>query len=381
MNEIYLDAHASTPVDRRVLDAMLPYFTEYFGNGNHRNGWRANQALENARTEVAETIGAFPGEVFFTSGATEAVNTGITRLALSFPEKKHVVTQSTEHPAVLETIGNLETKGYSVTYLSVDSNGLIDLEELENSIRTDTLLVAIMLVNNEIGTVQPISQIGSICKGKDTKFFCDMTQGVGWYDIDVHREKVDVASFSGHKIYGPRGIGALYYRGSRGPLFSSLMYGGGQEKGVRPGTVNVPGAVGFGKACSLLLENREQDNNHITGLRNTMLKNIQENIDGVHLNGPKELRHPGNISLRIDGMRSERLIAHLPHLMLSNTSACTGGVSISHVLRAVGLDDTQAEESFRIGIGKNNTFEEIAQASDMIIQEVNRVRKQTPVLS
>ncbi len=375
MKEVYLDAHASTAVDPLVLETMIPFFTQYFGNGNHKNGWKAAKALEAARMNVATVLGAYPQEVYFTSGATEAINTGILGLAQLYPRKKHLVTQVTEHSAVLQTVRHLETQGYSVTYLPVDAAGHIDVLELEASIREDTLLVAIMLVNNEIGTIHPIQSIGDLCQKKGTLFFCDATQGVGYHPLDVHASHIDVASISAHKIHGPKGIGALYSRISLPPL----IFGGGQERGLRAGTVNVPGAIGLGKACSLLHENREQYLTHVTSLRDRLLHALLEHIEDVHINGDQNHRHPGNINIRIDGLPNELLMARLPDILLSSSSACGANTKTSHVLSAIGLSPEEIQQCLRMGISRTSSVEEIDYAAQAIIGAARRLRRAQPL--
>ena len=379
MKEIYLDAHAGTPVDANVIDAMMPYFTHYFGSGNHRNGWQASQALEIARLEVAQLIGAYPGNILFTSGATEAINIGLIGLAKLYPEKKHIITQPTEHAAVLAVIKFLEKQGYSISYVPVDSYGIIDTEVLEKSITPNTLCVAIMLANNEIGSVQPIEAIGKICKAADIKFFCDITQGAGWYPVNVDLQNIDLAVFSAHKIYGPKGIGALYYRGTIGSL-QPVLHGGGQEKGVRPGTVNIPGAVGFAEACALVKEQRTSITDHLLRLRNHLWHLLSTSLEEISVNGSMEHRHPGNLNVRIKGISSESLIGKLQNIMLSNSSACSSGnTKASHVLTSLQLTEEQAKECVRIGIGKYNTLEEIEFTASKIIETVNKLRKSTNV--
>jgi cysteine desulfurase len=375
MKEIYLDAHASTPVDANVIDAMMPYFTRYFGNGNHRNGWQANQALEVARLKVAQLIGAYPGNILFTSGATEAINIGLIGLAKLYPEKKHIITQPTEHPAVLETIRFLEKQGYAISYLPLDAYGIIDIQALEKAITPNTLCVAIMLANNEIGSMQPIEAIGKICKATDTRFFCDITQGAGWYPVDVDMQNIDMAVFSAHKIYGPKGNGALYYRGSISSL-PPLLHGGGQEKGVRSGTVNIPGIVGFAKACELMKEQRTSITDHLLHLRNHLWHLLSSSLEEITVNGSMEHRHPGNLNVRIKGVNSESLIGKLQNIMLSNSSACSSGsTKPSHVLTSLQLTEAQARECVRIGIGKYNTLEEIEFTAGKIIEAVNKLRR------
>lgn len=379
MKEIYLDAHASTPVDAKVIEAMMPYFTHCFGNGNHRHGWQSAQALETARLEVAQLIGAYPGNILFTSGATEAINIGLIGLTRLYPEKKHIITQPTEHAAVLQTVKFLEKQGYTISYLPVNAFGIIDIEVLKKTIAPNTLCVAIMLANSEIGSVQPIEAIGETCKATGTKFFCDITQGAGWYPVDVGAQNMDMAVLSAHKIYGPKGIGALYYGNGMGSL-PPLLHGGGQEKGIRPGTVNIPGAVGFAMACTLMKEQRTSITDHLLHLRNRLWHLLSSSLEEITVNGSMEHRHPGNLNVRIKGVNSESLIGKLQNIMLSNSSACSSGSSKpSHVLTSLQLTEVQAKECVRIGIGKYNTLEEIEFAAGKIIETVNKLRKPTSV--
>ncbi|MEM9326294.1 MAG: cysteine desulfurase family protein [Bacteroidota bacterium] len=370
--EIYLDAHASTAVDPLVLEAMLPYFTQYYGNGQHRNGWKAAKALEAARMDVANTLGAYPQEVYFTSGATEAINTGVIGLTQLFPDKRHIVTQVTEHPAVLETLRHLELKGYAVTYLPVNGLGHIDLDQLASVITAQTLLVVIMLANNEIGTIHPIEAIGKVCREKETLFFCDTTQGIGWHPIDVHAMNIDLACISAHKIYGPRGIGSLYSRLELPPL----LFGGRQERGVRSGTVNLPGAVGLGKACALIQEKGAQTTAHVLTLRNRLWGKLREEVHGVQLNGDPDHRHPANLNVRIPGIPNEWLMGQLPHILLSSSSACSGSTKISHVLQAIGLSSEESQECLRMGVTRTNTEEEVDEVAAQITDVMRRRRPQ-----
>lgn len=379
MKEIYLDAHASTPVDAKVIEAMMPYFTHCFGNGNHRHGWQSAQALETARLEVAQFIGAYPGNILFTSGATEAINIGLIGLAKLYPEKKHIITQPTEHAAVLQTMKFLEKQGYKISYLPVNAVGIIDIEVLKKTIAPNTLCVAIMLANSEIGSVQPIEAIGETCKATGTKFFCDITQGAGWYPVDVGTHNMDMAVLSAHKIYGPKGIGALYYGNGIGKL-PPLFHGGGQEKGIRPGTVNIPGAVGFAMACTLMKGQRASITDHLLHLRNRLWDLLSSSLEEITVNGSMEHRHPGNLNVRIKGVSSESLIGKLQNIMLSNSSACSSGsTKPSHVLTSLQLTEVQAKECVRIGIGKYNTLEEIEFAAGQIIEAVHKLRKSTSV--
>jgi cysteine desulfurase len=307
--EIYLDSHATTRVDQDVLDTMLPYFNKFYGNGNHRAGWKSNAAMEKARIQVSTLLGGRPTEVIFTSGATEAINLGLLGLSnANISSRNHIVTQRTEHPAVLNCIQHLRERGFRVTMLEVDGVGRIDLKELEKTVTDKTLVVTIMLANNEIGTIQPVEEIGQICHKYGAKFFCDLTQGLGWYPIAVDKMNIDLAAMSSHKIYGPRGVGALYVRRFPKVSLAPVMLGGGQERGIRPGTANIPGIVGFGKACEMLLENPKQDTAHVSFLRNRLKDHIFNSVEGVKLNGCAHLRHPGNLNLTIPKISGEDLI-------------------------------------------------------------------------
>jgi len=372
---IYLDSHATTPVDQDVLSEMLPYFTEHYGNGNHKSGWKTNEAVENARFQVSNIIGAKPSEIVFTSGATEAINIALLGLAnANTSSKNHIVTQKTEHKAVLECIESLKEKDFVVTMLDVDSVGRIDLKELDQAVTGKTLAVAIMLANNEIGTVQPIKEIGEICKKQGAKFFCDITQGIGWHIIDMVEMNIDLAAMSAHKIYGPRGVGALFIRKSNPITFiNPILFGGGQEKGLRPGTINVPAIVGFGKACEVLNTSSKEIYNHVKTLRNRFQNHLVSSIDGIQINGCLENRHPGNLNITIPNILAEQLKELLPNVMFSTTSACSGhSTEPSHVLLALQLGNDAINSSFRLGIGKFNTIEEIDFVACKIADVLNR---------
>ena len=359
--QIYLDSQATTPVDQDVLETMLPYFTRHYGNGNHKAGWKTSEAVENARHQVSSLLGARPSEITFASGATEAINLALLGLAKRAPKhKNHIVTQPTEHKAVLQCIDHLRKKRYKISMLEVDSVGRICLESLKKEITENTLLVAIMLANNEIGTVQPVKKIGNLCKENKATFFCDITQGLGWYPINMKELNIDMAAFSGHKIYGPLGAGGLYIRKTK-PRFDlePLLFGGAQEKGLRPGTVNVPAIVGLGKACELL-SGSEEIYGYIKELRDDLKEQLFRSIDGLKLNGCPDNRHPGNLNIAIPSISSDQLKQLLPNVLFSTTSACSSLSSKpSHVLSALTKDKNILKNSFRIGINKYNTKEEI----------------------
>ena len=374
---IYLDSHATTPVDQEVLDSMLPFFTQYYGNGNHKAGWKTNSALEEARLQVSTYIGARPTELIFTSGATEAINLALSGLAQANPQsRKHIITQRTEHKAVLQCIENLKLSGYKVTTLDVDTFGRIDLGQLMQHISDDTLVVAIMLANNEIGTVQPVKEIGRICRTAGAKFFCDLTQGIGWHPIDVDEMNIDLAAMSAHKIYGPRGIGALYVRRKRAKVeLSPLLFGGGQERGLRPGTANVPGAVGFGKAINLLAHPTSMVFERIRALRDRLQGHLFSAIDGIQLNGCPLNRHPANLNIAIPHVSGEDLIGALPQVLFSTGSACSSGsAKPSHVISSLPVDPWVLSNTMRFGICKFNTEEEIDYVANEIIQKVRSLQ-------
>ena len=355
---IYLDSHATTPVDQDALNTMLPYFNKYYGNGNHKMGWETNRAVENARFQVSNLIGAIPSEITFTSGSTEAINIGLLGLAkANKSNRNHIVTQKTEHKAVLECIQVLKNQGYKVTILDVDEVGRINLEDLKKSVTNSTLFVSIMLANNEIGTVQLINEIGEITKKHQATFFCDITQGIGWYPLNLKKMNIDFACISSHKIYGPKGVGALYIKRKRPKVqISPVLVGGGQEKGIRPGTLNVPAIVGLGKACEIFNESSENIFGHIKKMRDRLENLMVSSIEEIEINGCLENRHPANLNIMIPGVSGEELMGMLPNIIFSTQSACSSGSSKpSHVLSAITNDVKRVATSFRIGISKYTT--------------------------
>ena len=370
---IYLDSHASTPVDQDVLSTMLPYFTEHYGNGNHKAGWKTSEALENARFQVSNFIGAKPSEITFTGGATEAINMALLGLAkANTSDRNHIITQRTEHKAVLQCVEYLKEQGYKVTMLDVDEVGRINIEDLKKSITNKTLIVAIMLANNEIGTVQPIEAIGELCIINGAKFFCDITQGVGWYPIQLKKMNIDMAALAAHKFYGPRGVGALYIKKTNPRIaIEPILLGGGQENGLRSGTHNVPAIVGLGKACELLQQNGKETFVKIRNMRDYLQKLLFASIDGIKLYGCPENRHPANLNIAIPSISGERLKELLPNVMFSTSSACSSASpKPSHVISALGVNDDIIKSSFRLGINKYNTVEEIDFVAKKIIQIV-----------
>ena len=376
---IYLDHHATTPIDSRVLERMLPFFAEEFGNAasaSHPYGWRAAQALEGARAQVASLVGARPPEVILTSGATEAINLallGVARAATS--DRPHIITQVTEHAAVLETVDALERDGVLVTRLPVDGVGRVSLDDLAGALERPTLAVSIMLANNEIGTIQPVDEIGRLCRAAGALFHCDLTQAAGWYPIDVHALDIDLAAISSHKIYGPKGAGALVVRRRRRstPL-GPVVFGGGQEGGLRPGTANVPAIVGFGEACAIALDEGAGAAAATAPLRDRLQSRLVEALPGVRLNGCPERRHPGNLNLSVEGVHSEVLLSALPDIAFSGGSACaSGSAAPSHVLAALGPRPHNSSV-VRFGLGRSTTRAQVDHVARRLVEVVRRLR-------
>ncbi|KAF2884277.1 hypothetical protein ILUMI_21898 [Ignelater luminosus] len=381
---LYLDAQATTPLDPRVLDAMLPYLTSYYGNPHsrtHAYGWESEKAVEKARAQVAELIGADPKEIVFTSGATESNNIAIKGVARFYgAKKKHVITTQTEHKCVLDSCRALEGEGYKVTYLPVGQNGIISLEELEKSITPDTSLVSIMTVNNEIGVKQPVADIGKMCKAKKVFFHTDAAQAVGKIPLDVQAMNIDLMSISGHKIYGPKGVGALYVRRRPRVRVEALQSGGGQERGLRSGTVPTPLAVGMGEACNI--SNREMAYDHawMEKLSKRLLDQIYEKLPHVIRNGDPLHTYLGCINLSFAYVEGESLLMALKDVALSSGSACTSAsLEPSYVLRAIGADEDLAHSSIRFGIGRFTTVEEVDYTAQKCIHHVTRLREMSPL--
>ena len=383
---IYLDSHATTPVSQDVLHAMKPFFDQYYGNGNHKAGWTTNTAMEKARHQVSSIIGARSTEVIFTSGATESINLALLGLAKANQNnRKHIITQRTEHSAVLKCIEELKRQGFRITILEVDEVGRIDLNELKRVISDDTLVVAIMLANNEIGTIQPVKEIGAICRKAGAKFFCDLTQGIGWHPISVDEMKIDLAAMSSHKIYGPRGVGALFIRRFRPKTtIRPILFGGGQERGLRPGTSNIPAIVGFGKACEIQQSNSEIFTRQIRAMRDKLQDIIFSSIENVKLNGCPKNRHPGNLNLSIPNVSGEDLIGALPNIIFSTGSACTSGsMKPSYVISAINTNQPLLTNAFRFGIGRLNTMEEINYVGKKVVEITKQLqlkRNSSPVI-
>lgn len=381
---IYLDYQATTPCDPRVVEAMLPYFTERFGNPHSRNhyyGWEAEEAVEKAREEVATIIGADAKEIVFTSGATESNNLALKGVAHFYREKKnHIITEVTEHKCVLDSCRHLEQEGFKVTYLPVQKNGLIRLEDLEAAITDQTAVVSIMAVNNEIGIIQPIAEIGAICRKHGVFFHTDAAQAVGKIPLDVNAMNVDLMSISGHKIYGPKGIGALYVRRRPRVRLEPLINGGGQERGMRSGTLATPLCVGFGEACRIAREEMPVEAARLTALRDRLLKGVTERLPEVYLNGDPEKRIPGNLNISFAFVEGEGLMMGVKDIAVSSGSACTSAsLEPSYVLRALGLDAEMAHTSLRIGIGRFTTEKDIDYAIGHIVDAVSRLRELSPL--
>lgn len=381
---IYMDYQATTPTDPRVVEAMLPYFTTKFGNAHSRShsfGWEAERAVENARSQVAKLIGADPKEIIFTSGATESNNMVIKGIMQFYGSKKnHIVTVSTEHKCVLDACRYLEQDGFKVTYLPVKSDGLVDLETLRKAITDKTALVSIMAVNNEIGVIQPLKEIGAICREKGTFFHSDIAQGYGKIPIDVNECNIDLASISAHKIYGPKGVGALYVRRKPRIRLTPIINGGGQERGLRSGTLPTPLIVGFGAAAEIALHEMDSDYKHAKELFNYFYEKITNSIPEVHLNGSKDLRFPGNLNLSFAYVEGESMILAIKDLAVSSGSACTSAsLEPSYVLQALGVDIDMAHTSIRFGIGRFTTKAEIDYAIDLIISKINKLRELSPL--
>ena len=381
---IYLDFQATTPTDPRVTDAMLPYLLQGYGNphsNTHSYGWDTERACEDARAQVASLIGADPREIIFTSGATESNNIAVKGVARFYAKrKKHIITTQTEHKCVLDSCRQLEQEGFEVTYLPVQQNGLIDLEQFKASIRKDTGLVSIMGVNNEIGVIQPLKEIGEMCKANKIFFHTDAAQMIGKIPMNVDDLKIDCMSISGHKIYGPKGIGALYVRRRPRVRLEPLFNGGGQERGIRSGTLSPALAVGLGTACSLAEEEMEADHAWVDMLARRLYDGITDRVDQVLLNGDPDSRYVGNLNLSFSYVEGESLLMAIKNVAVSSGSACTSAsLEPSYVLRAIGVEDDLAHTSIRFGIGRFTTEEEIDFATELLVREVTRLREMSPL--
>jgi len=384
IKNIYFDYQATTPVDPRVLKKMLPYFGEVYGNPHSRNhayGWEAEAAVELAREQVANIIKANPKEIIFTSGATESNNLAIKGLAEFYGDKKkHIITCVTEHKCVLESCRSLSEQGFEITYLPVKTDGLIDLKALENTIKDDTLVVSIMGVHNEIGVIQPLEQIGKLCREKNVFFHTDCAQAIGKINLDVDKMNIDLMSISGHKIYAPKGVGALYVRRKPRVRISAMISGGGQERGMRSGTLSPALCVGLGEACAIYSKEMDSEEKKLTKLRDLFMNGIREHCDEIYLNGSESQRVPGNLNLSFAYVEGESLMMGIKNLAVSSGSACTSAsLEPSYVLKALGVEEELAHTSLRIGLGRFTTESDVKSAVKQIVNEVKRLRALSPL--
>jgi cysteine desulfurase len=383
---IFMDYHSTTPVDPRVLEEMLPYFTEKFGNAasrSHSFGWTAEEAVDYARERIGKLIGASSEkEIVFTSGATESNNLALKGVAEFYKEKgDHIITSVIEHKAVLDTCKRLEKDGFRVTYLPVGKDGLVDPDDVEKAITDKTILVSIMLANNEIGTVQPIAEIGKITRERGVLFHSDAVQGVGKVPFDVQAMNVDLASVTAHKMYGPKGVGALYVRRSKPRVrLVAQMDGGGHERGMRSGTLNVPGIVGFGKAADIMAKEGKDESSRLLALRERLRKRLTAALEEVYVNGSLEHRLPGNLNVSFNFVEGEAMMMAIKDVAVSSGSACTSAsLEPSYVLRALGVGDELAHSSIRFGLGRYNTEEEVDYVADLVVDKVKHLRDMSPL--
>ena len=382
---IYLDNHSTTPCDPRVVEVMLPYFTEKFGNSasrNHSFGWEVEEGVEHARKQIAHLIGADAKEIIFTSGATESDNLALQGIVAMYREKgDHIITSATEHRAVIDTAKYLEKKGVTVTFLPVDKAGMVSPDDVRNAITDKTILISVMLANNEIGTINPIAEIGKIAKEKGIIFHCDATQGVGKIPVNVQEMGIDLMSFSAHKIYGPKGIGALYVRRKAPRVrLEPMLYGGGHERGMRSGTLPVPLIVGFGKAAELCEQEMATEAVRMAKMRDRLQAGIMSAMDEVYLNGHPTERLPGNLNISFAYVEGEALLMGVKEIALSSGSACTSAtLEPSYVLRALGVGSDLAHSSIRFGIGRFNTDEEIEYTIGRMLKAVTHLREMSPL--
>ncbi len=380
---IYMDHSATSPVDIEVLNAMEPYFVDSYGNAStlYSLGREARRAMESGREKVASIIGANTDEIIFTSGGTESDNIAIKGIAYRFRRRgNHIITSNIEHPAVDETCKYLEKNGFEVTYLPVGNDGIVNTSDLEEAITDKTILITIMHANNEIGTIQPIREIGGIARENKIYFHTDAVQTVGKIPVNVEELKVDMLSLSAHKLYGPKGIGALYIK--KGVNVEPIIHGGGHEKGIRPGTENVAGIVGLGKACEIAENNLKEEANYLTAMRNELIRRVLSEIDESYLNGHPTKRLPNNINFRFTGIEGESLVLHLDskNIASSTGSACSSKkLEPSHVLMALGLEEVQAHGSLRLTLGKENKVEDINYVVESIKDAVDTLRKMSPL--
>jgi len=382
---VYMDNHATTAVDPRVLEAMLPYFTEKYGNAasrNHEFGWKAEEAVETARGQIARLIHASPREIVFTSGATESNNLAIKGVAEAHrAQGNHIVTQATEHKAVLDTCKRLEKYGYEITYLPVDREGLVDLENLRRAVTPKTILISIMHANNEIGVLQPIEEIGKIAKERKVLFHVDAAQSVGKVPVDFEKFGLDLLSISAHKLYGPKGVGVLYVRRKDPRVeLTAMIDGGGHERGLRSGTLNVPGIVGLGKACEICQKEMAEEGERLRRLRDKLKHAILSRLDDTFVNGSMARRLPNNLNLSFAGVEGDALLMGINDVAVSSGSACTTAtLEPSHVLRALGVSEDLAHSSIRFGLGRFNTEEEVDYVANRVVETVKRLRELSPL--
>ncbi|HEX5230211.1 MAG TPA: IscS subfamily cysteine desulfurase [Bryobacteraceae bacterium] len=382
---IYMDYHATTPMDPRVFDKMKPYFLETFGNAasrNHSFGWEAEEAVEKSRKQIASLIGATNKEIVFTSGATESNNLAIKGVAEMYAEKgNHIITAATEHKAILDTCKRLEKHGIRVTYLPVQQNGLVDLDQLAAAITDKTILISLMYANNEIGVIQPVAEIGKLAKSKGVLFHSDATQAVGKVPVNVIADNIDLMSLSGHKMYGPKGVGALYVRRKSPRVqLTAQMDGGGHERGMRSGTLNVPGIVGLGEACAICQAEMPEESKRMAYLRDKLRDKLQSELDETYINGTMEHRLPNNLNISFAYVEGESLLMGINDVAVSSGSACTSAtLEPSYVLKALGAGDDLAHSSIRFGLGRFNTEEEVDYVAAKVIDVVKKLRELSPL--
>ena len=382
---IYMDSHATTPLDPRVLEAMMPYLTDHFGNAassTHLFGEHAKDAVDAARDQVADLIGCSPEEIIFTSGATESDNLAVKGVAYQYKDRgNHIITSAVEHHAVLDSCKALEEAGFDVTYLPVDKYGMVHPQQVKDAITDQTVLISLIYVNGEVGTINPITEVGEIAEQYGILFHSDATQGIGKVESDVNELKVDLMSFTAHKMYGPKGIGALYVRKKAPPIqLYPLLHGGGQENNIRSGTLNVPGIVGFGAACELCKQETEEETKRITALRDQLYHELFKRIDLIHLNGHPTKRLPGNLNLSFEFVESQSILLGLKEIALSSGSACNSdSIEPSYVLRAMGVKDELALGAVRFGLGRHNTAAEVDTVVECVAAQVARLRELSPL--
>ena len=381
---IYMDNHATTRVDPRVVEAMLPYFTEVYGNAasrSHSYGWNAEKVVDAAREQVGALIGASGREIVWTSGATESDNLAIKGAAEFYKDRgRHIITSAIEHKAVLDSCKRLEREGFEVTYLPVGTDGLVTADSVRAAMTDKTILVSIMLANNEIGTVNPVEEIGAVVKEKGALFHIDAVQGTGKIPFDVEKAKADLVSLTAHKMYGPKGVGALYVRRKPRVRLTAMIDGGGHERGTRSGTLNVPGIVGFGKAAELALAEMPEESARILAMRERLRKGIQARISDTFVNGSMEHRLPGNLNISFAYVEGEAMLMALKDVAVSSGSACTSAsLEPSYVLRALGVEEEMAHTSIRFGLGRFNTDEEVDYVIDLVTRKVDKLREMSPL--